>query len=40
MAALACGGGLGDVRLLDEWTLSRAIAEQRYAKDLVPRPEW
>jgi CubicO group peptidase (beta-lactamase class C family) len=35
MAALACGGTLGDVRLLGDWTLSRAIAEQRYAKDLV-----
>ena len=35
MAALACGGTLDGVRLLGDFTLSRAIAEQRYAKDLV-----
>jgi CubicO group peptidase (beta-lactamase class C family) len=35
LAALACGGALGHVRLLGDWTLTRAIAEQRYARDLV-----
>ena len=35
MAVLACGGTLDGVRLLGDFTLSRAIAEQRYAKDLV-----
>ena len=35
MAALACGGALDGVRLLREPTLAQAIAEQRYAKDLV-----
>ncbi|MGH7818269.1 MAG: serine hydrolase domain-containing protein, partial [Candidatus Binatia bacterium] len=35
LAVVACGGALGETRLLGEWTLSRAIAEQRYAKDLV-----
>ncbi len=35
MAALACGGRLGGVRLLGEQTIAQAIEEQRYAKDLV-----
>jgi len=35
MAALACGGRLGGVRLLGEQTIAKAIEEQRYAKDLV-----
>jgi len=35
MAALACGGTLGDVRLLSERTLARAIEEQCYGRDLV-----
>src|SRR5207247_6691110 len=35
MAALACGGRLGGVRLLGEQTIATAIEEQRYAKDLV-----
>src|SRR5438128_156563 len=35
MAALACGGRLGGVRLLGEQTIAKAIEEQRYGKDLV-----
>jgi CubicO group peptidase (beta-lactamase class C family) len=35
MAALACGGTLGKVRLLGERTLARAIEEQWFGKDLV-----
>ncbi len=35
MALLACGGKLDGVRLLSEQTIAKAIAEQRYAKDLV-----
>ena len=35
MAALACGGALGDVRLLSERTVARAIEEQCYGPDLV-----
>jgi CubicO group peptidase (beta-lactamase class C family) len=35
LAALACGGALDGVRLLDERTLARAIAEQVRGKDLV-----
>jgi CubicO group peptidase (beta-lactamase class C family) len=35
MAALACGGTLDGVRLLGRDTIDRAIAEQRYAQDLV-----
>ena len=35
MALLACGGKLDGVRLLSEQTVAKAIAEQRYANDLV-----
>jgi CubicO group peptidase (beta-lactamase class C family) len=35
MAALACGGGLDGVQLLSAPTLTRAIEEQCYGKDLV-----
>jgi CubicO group peptidase (beta-lactamase class C family) len=35
LAALACGGTLEGVRLVDEATLARAIAEQVRGKDLV-----
>ena len=35
MAALACGGRLDRVRLLDEPTIARAIETQSDAKDLV-----
>jgi len=35
MAALACGGELGGVRLLGDSTLRRAIEPQSYRKDLV-----
>ncbi len=35
LSVLACGGALDGVRLLDESTLHRAIAEQAYANDLV-----
>jgi len=35
MAALACGGQLGGVRVLSEATLLRAIEEQTYGPDLV-----
>lgn len=35
MAALACGGRLGGVRVIGETTLARAIEEQCYGPDLV-----
>jgi CubicO group peptidase (beta-lactamase class C family) len=35
MAALACGGGLGSVRLLGAETLARATEEQWFGTDLV-----
>jgi CubicO group peptidase (beta-lactamase class C family) len=35
MAALACGGALGDVRLLSEAALARATTEQCFGPDLV-----
>jgi CubicO group peptidase (beta-lactamase class C family) len=35
MAALACGGSLGGVRLVGEKTLARAVSEQSHGQDLV-----
>lgn len=38
MAALACGGALGGVRILRESSVAKAITEQCYGRDLVLGP--